>query len=148
MTPAKKRKFLALGLAVDCIILDQLSKYLVLRFWPHLASFNENIAFNLPVKNSIMLFATPLLLLVFSFFAVRYFSWKSWWSAAAYGLILGGGLSNYFDRIFRGAVVDFINFGFWPSFNIADSLLVVGAFLIILFHGKIMASHGNSSSSS
>jgi signal peptidase II len=54
--------------------------------------------------------------------------------------VLGGGLGNYVDRIFRrGEVVDFIDFKFygifglqrWPTFNLADSTLVVGGILLL-----------------
>ncbi len=52
------------------------------------------------------------------------------------GLILGGALGNLFDRVFRGFVVDFLDFhvqGFhWPSFNVADIGITVGAVLVII----------------
>jgi signal peptidase II len=65
------------------------------------------------------------------------------------GLILGGAVGNLIDRLFRGEVVDFLDvyassesladwlvrtFGtaHWPTFNIADSAIVVGAGLLIL----------------
>ncbi len=48
------------------------------------------------------------------------------------GLILGGALGNLADRIAFGKVVDFIDFGIWPVFNIADSCITIGAAMIIL----------------
>ena len=51
--------------------------------------------------------------------------------AAALGLVVGGALGNLSDRVFRshhGAVVDFIALHFWPTFNVADSCVVVGGF--------------------
>ena len=55
----------------------------------------------------------------------------------AFGLILGGALANMFDRIGRGAVVDWIDFHWgahhWPAFNVADIGITVGAALIV-FH--------------
>lgn len=54
----------------------------------------------------------------------------------AFCLVIAGGAGNLTDRIFRGAVVDFLDFGInslrWPSFNVADSCICVGAFLIII----------------
>jgi signal peptidase II len=50
--------------------------------------------------------------------------------AASLGLIVGGALGNLSDRVLRshhGAVVDFIALHFWPTFNVADSAIVVGA---------------------
>ena len=47
------------------------------------------------------------------------------------GLILGGTVGNLIDRLRCGGyVTDFIDFSFWPAFNIADSSVVVGAFLL------------------
>ena len=52
----------------------------------------------------------------------------------AVGLVLGGALGNLCDRVFRshggflqGGVVDFIDFQWWPVFNVADACIVVGA---------------------
>ncbi len=48
------------------------------------------------------------------------------------GLILGGGLGNLLDRIRLGYVVDFLDFRYWPVFNLADSAVSVGMILVIL----------------
>lgn len=47
-------------------------------------------------------------------------------------LIVAGLLGNLIDRIFRGFVVDFIDFKFWPVFNIADSCVVIGVIWLII----------------
>ena len=57
----------------------------------------------------------------------------------AYSLVVGGGLSNLIDRVARGCVVDFIDLKIWPAFNLADSAITMGVFLIIytlIFHPK------------
>lgn len=55
----------------------------------------------------------------------------------ALSLILAGALGNLADRVFRGYVVDFLDFYIgnrhWPFFNVADSCITVGAFLLLLF---------------
>jgi signal peptidase II len=49
----------------------------------------------------------------------------------ALGIILGGAAGNLIDRLrFDGAVVDFIGFYGWPSFNVADAAIVVGTVLL------------------
>ena len=47
-----------------------------------------------------------------------------------FALILGGAIGNLIDRVFRGSVVDFIGFTFWPSFNIADTAISIAAVLL------------------
>lgn len=59
--------------------------------------------------------------------------------AVALGLVLGGAVGNLLDRVFRGegfldgGVVDFVDFSFFPAFNVADSAITIGAALAILF---------------
>lgn len=54
----------------------------------------------------------------------------------ALGLVLGGAIGNFIDRVLYGEVVDFLMFNFgsytFPIFNIADSCIVIGVGLIIL----------------
>jgi len=52
---------------------------------------------------------------------------------AALGLVVGGSVSNLFDRVVHGYVTDFVDFGFWPSFNLADSFIVLGVATLIFF---------------
>ena len=53
-------------------------------------------------------------------------------SDVALALILGGALGNLADRLRLGYVVDFLDFRIWPVFNIADSAITVGVFLLII----------------
>lgn len=53
------------------------------------------------------------------------------------GLVLAGALGNLTDRIMYGAVIDFIDLGWWPVFNVADSAIVVAvAWLLVVEYGK------------
>ena len=59
-------------------------------------------------------------------------------TGVALGLVLGGALGNLVDRIarppgvFRGRVIDFIDFHWWPVFNVADAAVVIGALLLLM----------------
>ena len=61
------------------------------------------------------------------------------WGAAALGMVMGGAIGNLVDRIFRGdgfgrgGVVDFIDFQFWPVFNVADAAIVVGVGVLLMY---------------
>ena len=58
--------------------------------------------------------------------------------AVGFGMVIGGALGNISDRLFRhnhGSVIDFIHTGFWPTFNLADSAVVIGI-IVILFASR------------
>jgi signal peptidase II len=55
----------------------------------------------------------------------------SMWTDAVLGLIMGGTLGNGYDRIMFGTVTDFINFHFWPVFNVADSAISIGVVALV-----------------
>ncbi len=66
----------------------------------------------------------------------------------ALGLVLGGSLGNLVDRVarspgfLRGAVVDFVDIGPWPVFNVADAAITVGALLlaVAIIRGEVSPS--------
>ena len=49
----------------------------------------------------------------------------------ALGLVIGGSVSNLADRIRLGHVTDFLDFQYWPAFNLADSFIVIGVGMIL-----------------
>ncbi len=51
---------------------------------------------------------------------------------AALGLILGGALGNLADRLRFGYVIDFLDFRIWPVFNVADSVVTIGAIMLVI----------------
>ena len=88
----------------------------------------------------------PLLLAAFaSAVLIGFFIWyRSTGSAGmtthiAFGLILGGAIGNIADRMRLSYVVDFIDFRWWPVFNVADSAISIGVVLLLvrmLIHEK------------
>ncbi len=55
------------------------------------------------------------------------------WNLVAISLIIGGTTGNLIDRIrFNGNVTDFIDPGFWPAFNAADSGITIGAIMLAI----------------
>jgi signal peptidase II len=60
------------------------------------------------------------------------------WVAVAAGLVAGGAFGNLIDRaarsdrgMLRGGVVDFVDFQWWPVFNVADAAVVVGVLVLL-----------------
>lgn len=71
----------------------------------------------------------------FSVIVLGFLTYTGEWlakSRVAYTLLIAGILGNLIDRIVWGHVIDFIDLGWWPVFNVADSCLVVGVALYIL----------------
>jgi signal peptidase II len=70
--------------------------------------------------------------------------WSAWRSRTlptgiGLGLVLGGAVGNLADRALRahhGAVVDFITLSHWPTFNVADAAITVGAVLLAISLGR------------
>lgn len=127
------------------IIVDQISKFLVLNFLTSEKIIIENfISLNL-VNNTGVAFGlnsgqnmTNIFIgILFIFIIVRFLisqknNIDSKTEIIIY-MILAGGISNLIDRIIRGAVVDFINVKNFSVFNIADIYIVVGWILFIIF---------------
>ena len=62
---------------------------------------------------------------------------RGWWIHLVLGVILGGTLGNLADRLRQGYVVDWASVGIgdlrWPTFNVADSSLVVGIGVLLIY---------------
>ena len=91
---------------------------------------NSGAAFGFaPAGAGLFLIASVLVAIGLAVYVLR--SPGDQWSFSSLGLIMGGTLGNGFDRIVHGTVTDFINFHFWPVFNVADSAISIGVVLLI-----------------
>lgn len=94
---------------------------------------NDGIAFGLNSGNTKNIILTVFILaLIFRFIKTQK-NRIDFKTSIALSLILSGGISNLIDRIFKGAVVDFIKIEKFAIFNIADCYIVVGWMLMIIF---------------
>ena len=131
-------------IVIVILIIDQLSKFIVsnslslhqsIPVIKNVVSIslvhNRGAAFGL-LKNQVPLFIFSALLAVgLIFFYLRKNNKKyPLFYKLALALIVAGALGNLIDRILWGYVIDFIDFGFWPVFNIADSSITVGSVLL------------------
>ena len=94
---------------------------------------NRGVAFGM-LQNHVWIFAvitTLLIGVIIYLIAAKKFTGKLFYTAAA--LMIGGGVGNLIDRIFRGFVVDYLSVSFFPPVcNLADYCITIGAFLFIL----------------
>lgn len=107
---------------------------------------NEGAAFSIVGGGGWGPVITLAALAIIAVLLVQVRSARSGWTVVAVGLITGGALGNLIDRVARGdeplhgAVIDFIDFQWWPVFNVADMGVVVGAVLLVvasvLFDGE------------
>lgn len=138
-----RRWFLAAALVT--LIADQLSKSFVRSILPLGASVplfpnilhithtqNPGAAFGLfPNSTSLLIVIAILVCVLFIWIGRQGFDRRR--IAIATGMMLGGALGNLIDRVRFGAVTDFIDIRVWPVFNIADTALTSGAFLLLVW---------------
>ena len=143
-----------LNLALAIIVLDQLTKLLVLRylgfaeektivegFFKLVHWGNTGAAWSMFSGNNGLLAGVAVVALIVLFFTRHHFNIHTFGGQVSLGLIFGGIVGNLIDRIRIGHVVDFLYFyairrdglpaGF-PAFNVADSAICVGVGLLFI----------------
>ena len=146
---------MGMGLAAFVLILDQISKWVVLNhlmvppqklvvtsFFNIVLTWNRGVSFGL-FSNASVYGPWLLAAIAFGFIAVIIFwVWQAETKimALAFGSVLGGAIGNLLDRLRFGAVTDFLDFhafGYhWYVFNIADAAIVIGVALILFQYLK------------
>ena len=133
---------LLLGVAVLVFGLDQLSKAWIRALLAPGQSLPEDApvrlthvtntggAFGLFPDQTIFFTLVAVLVIGAILFYARRLPEQSLLVQVALGMQLGGAIGNLLDRIRLGYVVDFIDFRFWPVFNLADSAIVVGVIFL------------------
>lgn len=146
------------GIAALVLLLDRVTKILIERNLPQWDAYvvipgvfnivhteNRGAAFGMLANSATEWRAFVLvgLSLVVTVFVVAML-WQStapssrngWGIRCALALILGGAIGNLYDRLAQGAVTDFLQVFLgsyeWPSFNVADTAISVGAGLLLL----------------
>ena len=93
---------------------------------------NTGAAFGIFPNSRPFLLTVSVVVIVAIIAYSRYFSAARWLASLSLGLQLGGALGNFLDRLRFGSVVDFLDVPYWPTFNVADSSLVLGTLLLAL----------------
>lgn len=145
--PRSSRTRLAAGIVIAVVALDLITKTWAVH---ELADgpveiFGDSVSFRLARNTggafSLFQAFTPLLAIVaglVAYFLVRTLRrTHDTLLVVALAFVLGGAIGNLLDRLFRspgflrGAVVDFVHVGGWPTFNVADSAITIGAVLVV-----------------
>ena len=137
------RDKILIGTVIGAFVLDQVSKRAITSLmelgesWPSEGFFritygtNSGTAFGLFPNQTTLLIVVSLVAIGFLFYFYRAHAMPSLLLRFAIGLQLGGAFGNLIDRVLNGKVVDFIDVGPWPIFNLADSSIVVGIFILM-----------------
>jgi signal peptidase II len=136
-------------IALFVIAIDQISKWLIVK--------NMELGTSIPIIDNVLyitshrnrgaawgilenkmwfFYIITVVFVVFIVFYMKKYAKTDKLLGISLGLILGGAIGNFIDRVFRQEVVDFIHvyiFSYnYPVFNIADSALCIGVVLIII----------------
>lgn len=155
----RKKMFLYGAIIILGLIADQLSKYMILQHVQYLERmpvipgffdltlvYNPGAAFSFLADaggwQKFFFMGLALIICIYLLQAIIRDEFGAMGKLAA-ALIIGGAIGNVVDRLVHGHVVDFLLFyyhnWFYPAFNVADSLICVGAVLLVLesiFHQK------------
>ncbi|MCB9078593.1 MAG: signal peptidase II [Anaerolineaceae bacterium] len=102
--------------------------------------YNTGVAFGLFANGGIWpMIITGVIIAIIAVWFIRgllsgHFSAHAAWPV---GMLLGGAIGNFVDRVIDGRVTDFLDVGLgaarWPTFNLADSFILMGVGLLMLF---------------
>lgn len=144
------KKYLYFLLPTIYVALDHITKFFVIQNIPYRSFIkindyfsivnvsNTGVAFSLFQNNNIFFIVLVSLVIIFLiYFIIKNRKELTKLQTHSFLLILAGGIGNLIDRIFRGAVVDFIDVGYkevyrWPAFNVADSCVCIGIGLFVI----------------
>ena len=148
-----KEKLIIILITSVCVFFDQIIKYLIVSNFtlykknPIIEGFfnityvqNKGAAWGILNNNIILLVVITVLALgLICSFIFKESNIKKL-DIVLYGMLLGGIIGNFIDRIFRGYVIDFLDFiifGYdFPVFNIADMLIVISVGIMIITYWR------------
>ncbi len=138
-----------LVISAALVVLDQISKYLVVLYLPkdaqinvipYLFNFtyveNKGAAWGMMANSRWIFIVVSAIAVIALAILLLYCAKSKKLFVASLLLIFAGGIGNMIDRTVNGYVVDFIQFDFFqkfPVFNVADSYVTIGGFMLIIY---------------
>lgn len=124
----KKWWFIWIILGIILISLDRITKYFFTSTKELLATNSGGLFGMFQGYNFIILILSIILIIILFWFIPRFKTLEQ----IGIVFIVSGLISNSIDRALYGGVMDFIQWGAWPTFNLADSSMVGGVLWILL----------------
>ncbi|HLT54778.1 MAG TPA: signal peptidase II [Bacillota bacterium] len=136
-------------IATIIVLLDQWTKWLIIRrmeigesipvidgFFHITSHRNQGAAWGILQGQMLFFYIVTTVVIVAIVYYLQKYGKNDKWVGISLGIILGGAIGNFIDRLFRQEVVDFLDFYIFnynfPIFNVADSALTVGVILFII----------------
>jgi len=98
---------------------------------------NRGAAFSLFQGGSLLFLLVSIVSIGLVAYFYRTFRTRAWPIHLVLGVILGGTLGNFIDRLRQGYVTDWLSVGIgdlrWPTFNVADSSIVIGIGILVIY---------------
>lgn len=158
MTPRRKQLLAIVAIFVCVVVADQVTKSTIMHLYPtpglhrpgqspvffHFThQRNPGLVGGLFGSRPILAKVAPMLASLVLLYLYRYLDKTSKLQTLAFGLVAGGAIGNMIDRVRLGTVTDFLQFNFYfvpfdfpwkhyPAFNVADSCICVGVFLLVV----------------
>ena len=141
----KKRYIVMLIIIILLVIIDQASKMVVNNYFADSQTIikniisiekveNEGFAFGFNKENIQNIILSIFVILVIIKFLIKHEKHVNKLVIICMSMIIAGGIGNLIDRIFRGAVFDFIKLGInFPVFNFADIFIFIGWIIYVVY---------------
>ena len=146
MKSCLKMKYFSILLLI-LFIIDRISKYLALNKLPGRGVYlfkylqfqlqnNFGIAFGILLPSTLIIILISLIIISLFYYFLKNIKKENYLNIFLLGLVIIGSLSNLIDRIIHKSVIDFIQIGLWPTFNLADAFISIGIILFLIFNIK------------
>lgn len=129
-------------IAFFVLILDRLAKMLSLHIWQFQEAnltpwfklsfkLNQQISFSLPLPQTLISCGLSLAIVVIIYYLISFARSSQIWPTTLLNLILIGAISNAFDRLLYGGVIDYLHLAHFTVFNLADALISLSSIALI-----------------
>lgn len=146
------------GVAAVLLFLDRLTKFFAQNALPKPRTLIPEVLNLTYIRNEHFLFfwewpkwfvvcLTAIVVLMMVYMGWREYQHNNRWHIAMLAVIFIGAISNLFDRIWYGYVIDFIDVPFWSVFNFADMYIVGGVLFLLVSTWKYDATKAVSTKS-